>query len=238
MTTVWVTRAQTGAARTAAGVEALGFRAIVAPLLQVRAVGAGPLDVSGAGALAFTSVNGVEAFAARCAARDLPVYVVGAGTAAAAARAAFRQVTSAEGHVGDLARLIGQSRAGLRGPVVYPGPRQPAGDLAGALATLGVQTVKVAVYETVEAALSPDLLALTSGVEAVLLHSPKAASVLTRLLRARPSPDLAAVCLSPAVAAPLARLPLRGVWVAAAPSEQALLDALQAIAPRRPVGQD
>jgi uroporphyrinogen-III synthase len=202
---VWITRAQPGAGRTAERVRALGHTAIVAPLLQVRPLPA-QIDVEGAGALAFTSINGVEAFAARWPNRDLPVFAVGDATAKAARAAGFDDVISADGDLAALARLI--AAAPPRGGVLAPGAMEPAGALPGARA--------IAIYQTVE--LSPP----APEAEAVLLHSPRAAAQLARLI-AGEARALVAYCISPAAAAPLADLPLGALAIAPAPTESALL---------------
>jgi uroporphyrinogen-III synthase len=83
--TVWITRAQPGAEATARRVQALGFTALVDPLLAIRDL-TPTVDLTGVAALAFTSANGVEAFAKLTSVRDLPVFAVGEATAKAAAR--------------------------------------------------------------------------------------------------------------------------------------------------------
>ena len=60
---IWITRAQPGADETAGRVRALGHEAVVLPLLTVETLPA-ELDLTGVGALAFTSANGVRAFGA------------------------------------------------------------------------------------------------------------------------------------------------------------------------------
>jgi uroporphyrinogen-III synthase len=79
--------------------------------------------VSGVGALAFTSVNGVEAFAARSAWRETRVFAVGAATAAAARAAGFADIVSSEGGV---TALAGGDRAGatLSAPSCIRRPRR------------------------------------------------------------------------------------------------------------------
>ena len=62
---IWITRAQPAADVTAERVRALGHEAMVAPLLAVRPVEPEPIDLEGVAALAFTSANGVRAFAER-----------------------------------------------------------------------------------------------------------------------------------------------------------------------------
>jgi uroporphyrinogen-III synthase len=130
---IWITRAEPGASRTAARLKALGRDPLVAPLLEVHPL-AVSIDLDGVGALAFTSANGVRAFAALSEDRGLPVFAVGGATAEAARAAAFTSVTSAEGDVAALAQTIVANRDRFAGLVLAPGPREPAGDLVGALA--------------------------------------------------------------------------------------------------------
>ena len=58
----------------------------------------------------------------------------------------------------------------------------------------------------------------------MLLHSPKAAKALALLLRKYPAPHLRALCLSPAVAKPLARAKIGPLVKASMPIESALLN--------------
>ena len=218
---VWITRAEPGASRTAARVAALGHEPLVWPLLEVRAL-AGEVDLTGIEALAFTSANAVEAFAGRCPDRTLPVFAVGGATARAARAAGFADVTSADGDVEALAALIVASRT--FGPVLAPGPREPAGDLTGALAAAGVAARVQALYETRFTDIKPP-----PAAEIVLLHSPKAARRLAAVLPEAVARRLAAICISQAVAAPLAGLALACTAVAARPGEDSLLALLPGV---------
>ena len=60
---IWITRAEPGAEATAARVRERGHTPLVAPLLAVRMVEDPQIDLSGVRALAFTSANGLRAFA-------------------------------------------------------------------------------------------------------------------------------------------------------------------------------
>ena len=62
------------------------------------------------------------------------------------------------------------------------------------------------------------------GAQAVLLHSPKAARQLAKLLRGRRASDLSPLCLSRAVGRPLARAQLGPRLYAPMPMESALLN--------------
>lgn len=211
---IWITRAEPGASRTADRLKAMGHQPVTAPLLEVHPLPA-MIDLDGVGALAFTSANGVRAFAERSAERALPVFAVGDATAAAARKAGFTEVASACGDLDALADLIAAQRP--VGTVLAPGPREPAGDLPRALAAQGVTARTLALYETLPVAPSGDMRA----VDAVLIHSPKAAERLAVVLGGRPGP--AAYCISAAAAAPLAGRPFARVAWAARPDEDSLL---------------
>jgi uroporphyrinogen-III synthase len=230
MIRVWVTRASPGAEETAARLRNLGFEPVAAPLLRLRATGEGPIDLTGVAALAFTSANGVAAFAARSDERGLPVYAVGEATARAARSRGFGAVVSADGDVAALAAAIA-AHGPLAGAVLHAAPREAAGDLAGDLRSRGVPARAETVYESLAAPIDARLAALARSVEAVLLHSPKAAAILAELLARHPAPGLTAFCLSPAVAAPLDGAGLAAIAVAARPEERALLDRLTAWSP-------
>jgi uroporphyrinogen-III synthase len=214
---VWITRAKPGADATAARVRAMGIEPFVAPLLEVRTVQGPPIDLSGIGALAFTSANGVEAFASRCNERGLPVFTVGSATAAAARERGFEQVVSADGDVNALAELIEGHRNRIRGTVLHPAAAETIGELPAH---------KLVVYETVPATLAPDLKQRLASMDAVLLHSPSAARLLADFLARNPAPNLRLICLSQAVASPLRGTQAREIIAAALPNEEALLNLL------------
>ena len=225
---VWITRAQPEADATAERVRALGLEPVVEPVLEVEMVGGAP-DLHGVGALAFTSRNGVRAFAALTSERGLPVFTVGDATAEAAREAGFDDVASASGDLAALAGLIASRRDVLKGLVLYAAPEEPAGDLVGALASRGVEARSQVVYRTLpaEVSLPPDIFV-------VLVHSAKAA----RRLAAHPAmtPDdniMAAICISPAAAEPLRDGGFREVMVAPAPNEAAMLSELRDCAARQ-----
>lgn len=206
-----------------------GFQPVAAPVLRVRPLAPPPdLDarLATAAALAFTSPNGVEAFARLTPRRDWPAFAVGDATAQAASEAGFGPVRSADGDIQALARLIDAEWPPARGVILNPGPARPAGDL-DALCAAAVTALPV--YETVETeGPAPE------NLDVVLIHSPRgAAAAASRLAH---DALLAAVCISDAAAAPLARLGLARIIVAARPNEAALLAALRRLGkPARPV---
>jgi uroporphyrinogen-III synthase len=225
LTTVWVTRAEPGATATAGRLRDLGFEPVIAPLIEIRRLDA-QVDLAGVAALAFTSAAGVAAFAATCAARDLPVYAVGESTAAAAREAGWTEAISADGDVAALAGRITADKPRIAGAVLHAGAAAPAGDLVGALTQAGLAARFVAVYETVPVAPPRAALDLLESLAAVLVHSPSAGTRLAEILEGGKAPDLAAYCLSPAVAATLRSARIRRIFTAALPNEDALLSLL------------
>ncbi|MFC5389482.1 uroporphyrinogen-III synthase [Brevundimonas bullata] len=218
---VWITRAQPGAARTAARLTALGFEPVVAPLLAIRplpdALAQAP-DFATVAALAFTSPNGVEAFAALTPdLRDRPVFAVGDATAQAARDAGFTDARSAAGDIHALAALIAATPPD--GLILAPGACEPAGDLPALLPDHAVQRLPVYAAEETDAAVPADF-------DAVLLHSPRAARALAAILRPDAAQNRLAVCISAAAAAPLHAFSFAEIRAAWAPDETSMLTAL------------
>jgi uroporphyrinogen-III synthase len=218
---VWITRAQPGAAATAARVHARGFTPVTAPVLEVWPMMDAVIDLAGVDALAFTSAAGVSAFAALTQVRDRKVFTVGDATAGAARAAGFAEVRSAKGDAQALSRLIADAspRPVL---VLNPTAAEPAADLAALLAAHGLAARSVVVYETRETALAaspPDL-------EAVLVQSAKAARAVARLTEGADVSAVTVCVLSAAAAAPLAGVGFRRILVADKPAETALLSLL------------
>ncbi|WP_191559080.1 uroporphyrinogen-III synthase [Brevundimonas aurantiaca] len=227
---VWITRAEPGASRTAARLRDMGCEPLIQPLLAVEPLAPPLPDLDRFAALAFTSANGVAAFAALTPRRDRPVFAVGEATAGAAREAGFVAVRSADGDLTDLARLIAAelSQAVLLAPLA----ETPAGDLAAALHAAQARDVAVqalAVYRTawvVQVDPPP--------FDAVLIHSPRAAQALASWAAASPTRLAQAVCacISAAAAAPLTPLGLTPA-VSERPNETTLLKTLKAALGKR-----
>jgi uroporphyrinogen-III synthase len=158
------------------------------------------------------------------------VFAVGAATAQAARQAGFRSVLSADGDVAALAQGIVARRAELKGAVLHAGAAELAGDLVGELQARGVEGRRLTLYETIPAQLSETQARSLLKSDAVLLHSPRAAQALARLVRAHPAPELRALGLSPAVLKPLARVKLAAKLAPPYPLEAALLQLIDRLA--------
>jgi uroporphyrinogen-III synthase len=225
-----VTRPEPDAQRTAAALRARGHEPIVAALLRIEAsadvdLGSGPWS-----AVAITSANAAQAVASHAdigALRRLPLFAVGRRSAEAARRAGFGDVTSADGDVTDLARLL-RARLGAASRVLYLAGEERSGDLAGELAEFEVRTV--AIYRAVVAASLPAAAhaALTAGELGGVLHfSRRSAEAYLDAARATGVLDGALApphyCLSANVAEPLTAAGATAVRVAARPDEASLL---------------
>ena len=199
-----VLRPEPGNAATAQAIEARGRRAIRLPLFTVRPVAWDVPDPARFDALVVTSANAFRHGGAGLdALRRLPVHAVGAATAAAARVAGFVVVQVGSS---DAAALLGE----LAGKAVLHLAGREHRSLAGVRTAI--------VYASEEAA--PDLSPLHGAV--ALVHSPRAAALLTARITERDAIALAAISAAARVAAGEG-------WAAAAvadvPTDAALIDA-------------
>jgi uroporphyrinogen-III synthase len=218
---VWVTRSQPGAEATAARLGDSGFAAVVRPVLETQALAIEPPDLTDVDALAFTSGAAVTAFAALTPRRDLPVFAVGDATAERAQAAGFVDVQSAAGDAQALAAAIA---AAPRRPrlILHPAALEPAADLVALLDALGVSARGLAVYRTIPTGLTQ----APANIDALLIHSPKAARLVAGLVGRATAATLFAYAISPAAAAPLREAGFARLITAARPDEASLLKLL------------
>lgn len=228
-----ITRPEPDAAELKAKLLAQGHEVLIEPLLKINFEGAEAIDVAGAQALIATSRNGVRALAtspAIGAARSLPLYAVGPGTAAAAKALGFAQVIMGPRAAKDLITLIALQAEVNGGPLVYLAGDTVAADVAGELRRLGFHVLEPVVYTT-EAARQlsrPTIESFKMGeIDGVLLFSPQSARIYVSLIKSHGLLESARAithfCLSAAVARALDELaPLRTA-VALAPNLQEML---------------
>jgi uroporphyrinogen-III synthase len=225
-----VTRPEPDGERTAAKLRARGHEVMLASLLRVETVDA---DIAGAWhAVAVTSVNALRAIADQPGLERLleaPAYAVGGRTADAAAAQGFENVISADGDIGDLARVM-KTHLPTGARVLYLAGEDRSGDLAGALADSGIEVATRVVYRAVALAkFPPDVReALTAGwLDGVLHFSRRSAATYIGCAAEAGVTEQALVpthyCLSPQVAEPLEAAGARAIRVADAPTEAALI---------------
>ena len=240
---VLVTRSADDAKPLTAALEARGHEVLQAPLFTIvpaQGDAEGLIgDLTGLQALLFTSANGVRAFAALTAARDLTVFAVGDATARAARDAGFRRIESAAGDVKDLAALVAARLRPSEGALFQGAASVLAGDLKGDLERAGFTLRRSVLYraEPATALPAPVRAALERGeIDAALFFSPRSGKTFVRLLREGGlSADLRhchALCLSEAVAGELRLCDWAGVEVAPSPDTESLLGRLDALSER------
>ena len=228
---VVVTRPQADSERTAVALEALGHEVRVTPLMVIEHVA---VDFAGTwSAIVITSANALQAVPATAdGVKPLPVFAVGDRSAEAARRAGFAEVSSANGDIKGLVRLVAARAVGAKAPLLYLAGEDRAGDLVAQLAAHGIDAEMKVVYRTVAEAFPPVLAAaLESGdVDAVLHFSRRSAELFVEGARssgvAGPAEDVRHLCLSSQVAEPLAGA--SRIAVAARPEEAGLIALLRA----------
>jgi len=204
------------------------FRPVIAPVLAIRPLPA-PVDLAGVAALAFTSANGVEQFAARNDDRRLPAFCVGAMTAEAARRAGFA-ACAADGDVAALAALIATRLHPGGGALLHIRGRHAAGDLAARLAAAGISTRAAELYDQTPCPIDGEARALLAAgsLDAVAVFSPRSAAAFARQAAAEAwlLASATSVALSPAAGTPLDALGLARRIVAEHPTRDGMLAAL------------
>ncbi len=183
---------------------------ICAPMQEIRDLTVKP-DLAGVSALAFTSKNGVEAFARLTTAR-LPAYCVGEATAARARVLGF-EAMSAAGTADDLVKIL---------------PEKGVLHLHGHHVRRVLSQNHLAIYDQVALPLSAEAQALLAQneIDAVALFSPRSAALFAAYLAANPTTKTVLYTLSAAVAAALPEgFSLR---IAPQPSAKSLLGLLSA----------
>ncbi|MDZ7629411.1 MAG: uroporphyrinogen-III synthase [Parvularculaceae bacterium] len=162
----------------AALIRGAGAVSVASPVMAIRFRDE-PMTVEPDEALAFTSSNGVRAFARASEGRDHQVYAVGEATADAARRAGFSAVTMAGGDVESLTELILISKETR--PVLHFAGSDRAGDLVAALASKGVAARRLVIYDAVPvldlSAAARKILASEPEKTAVALFSPRSAAL-------------------------------------------------------------
>lgn len=228
---VLITRPRRDAETFAADVRALGHTTFIEPLIDIVFADGPPLDLQGIQALLLTSANGARAVARRTKERAIRVVAVGPATAAEAAAQGFTTVSESTGEgVDALAQTIRQNLSPENGALIHATGTVTAGDLKAALAGFNVRTAQFYDARAVDR-LSPELIAeLEAGqIGAATFFSPRTAALFAQFLAGRESlcAKVAALTLSPAVAAALADIPFAKVMVAAHPNAAAMLDLLK-----------
>lgn len=241
---IFVFRPQSDAERSARKLAARGHEAVVAPLFDVKPsqepAPDGPFD-----AIVLTSGNAVSALAsAPDAWRRLPVFTVGARTAARVREAGLPDARSADGGRDELIALIGDN-LGPPARLLLIAGRDRHDDVEARLAGAGFSTTVWTAYAAEAVEVLPETAAAAlrdRNVEAALHYSPRGAQVFLDLVRGagllEPALELTHVALSAEVAAPLVAAGASTILVAEHPEEAALMAALDQVLARKTGADD
>ena len=230
---IWVARPEPGAARTGERLAAMGHAPLIAPVLVVRPTGAplpdGPFD-----AVVLTSANALAALLATTEAaplRGLPVFAVGARTAALAAQAGLGPVVRGQGDACALADLI-RARLAPGTRLLHVAGAERKNEPAASLTAAGCAVTALVAYAAASLPSLPEPAAAAlarspPGLDAVLHYSHRSAATARDLAQAAGHGGafrrLRHYCLSADVAAPLEAAGIPVHFIAARPSEDALL---------------
>jgi uroporphyrinogen-III synthase len=235
-----VTRPEPDALKLQAALEERDHEATVEPLLSVSFEDVDDLDLEGVQALIATSRNALRALRQHRlldAARVLPLFAVGRGTAAEARSLGFGMVVTGAGTVSQLVAHIASVAEPAAGLLLHLAGDTLAGDLKGELELQGFRVVQRVVYRMQPAtALSEDTVEqlVTGEVEGVILMSPRTAAVYATLMRKQGLGSVARgivhFCLSEAVARRLEPLGSVPVEIAEAPRLEEVLALVDATA--------
>jgi uroporphyrinogen-III synthase len=237
---VLVTRPDPDNATTAATLRARGHEVMLAPTLRFEPLPLPPGNEADYSGVIVTSANALRAVAPQLKNHPvlkLPLFAVGAQTAAAARRAGFIEVISADGDAEALrecvVRSVRAAPAEDTSPLLYLAGADISRDLAGELGARGIDVVTRTTYRMVPIARLPrdvcDAFA-ANRIEAVLHYSTRSARAFLEAARAG-GVEISALavpqcCISASVAQVLREAGAARVAVAASPDENALLTAL------------
>jgi uroporphyrinogen-III synthase len=225
-----VTRPEPDGATTLARLQALDIDAVGAPLMVRETLDTSLPRPEGFRAMVLTSANAVRSLQDRGTLdlyRELPVLAVGDRTAREAEEAGFGRVSSAAGTLQDLVNAVRIS--GLGGPLFYPTGKHQTGDLAKALAPLGVMVVTAKLYDMVAVDRFPPEIEQQLGlgeIDAVLLYSRRTAEIFVDLagtLTPEQRRSIAMLCISEHVAEPLLEAHFSRISLADRADEDAMM---------------
>jgi uroporphyrinogen-III synthase len=238
---VLVTRPHPDDETTAASLRARGFDVLRAPMLRFEPVAVHEDMNARYSAVIVTSANalrGIEPHLKGHRMLELPLFAVGEHTAAAARRAGFTHVVSANGDAANLRDLV---LASLRAKelkkastLLYLAGAELTRDLASELEESGFRVVTQTTYKMIAVTSLPretcDAFA-ANQVEAVLHYSQRSARAFLDAARAA-GVEVSALaipqcCISATVASVVRDAGATQVVVAATPDENALFEALE-----------
>jgi uroporphyrinogen-III synthase len=230
-----LTRPESDAQHTAAALRQRGHTVIIAPLMHIEFLSNAEIGVGSWAAILITSANAAHAIAThprKKALAGVPVFAVGDRSAQAMRDGGFTDVSSADGGVGDLARLVSE-RMRPGSSLLYLAGAERSGDLAAKLGSRNFAVQTIVIYRAVAAAHLPATAtdALAQDIEGVLHFSRRTAEAYVSAARSggllEKALKPAHFCLSAQIAEPLAQAGAGTILVAQRPIEAALIELLR-----------
>ncbi len=238
-----VTRSAGDAERQAARLRALGHEPLIHTLLDVVYPQLPSIALNGLQALIVTSRNalrGISRNGAFEAAKHLPAFCVGEGTAEFARDVGFSRVVAGEGTAKDLLPLIARTANRDAGNLLYLTGDHLAFDLEPSLKQLEFGVRRVIVYEAREvdeSAVARLADELRVGVDGVILMSARTSSIFTGIIQRfkldRHLVGLSCYCHSDAVALPLKDIYGLTMRISSHPTEADLMELIGPAPPQK-----
>lgn len=230
---VLITRPEADAAETALHLENQGYKPILSPVLSVLLQTFTPPAWENVSGLIITSANALSATFDAGLPKNIPIFVVGARSHQRLMDQGFTNLHGPVLQSSELPQLIQVYFNGKTGKLVHLTATHGEKEFYAALRANDFSVDSIHVYQAQAATtLSAECLSvLRNGtLKTALFYSPRSAAVFAQLLShaglAHMAPQLAALCLSPAVADVCRNAGFAPVITAEKPTQDSLLDCL------------
>ena len=198
-------------------------KVILSPVLRIEFCGTLP-DMANVKTLLFTSRNGVAAFLAKTARKDIPCICVGEATAGFA-RAHGLPATASTGSGDDLVKHVISNHES--GPCLHVRGEHGVGEISLRLTKAGIPTAETILYQQVQHPLTDEACELLTGSNPVILplFSPRTARLLFSEIKI--SAPVTVVAFSANVANEVPNALSNSVLVARQPDVAAMIRAIE-----------
>lgn len=221
--TIWITRAQPGAEKSAQAWRKAGFDPVIAPLVQIAPPKNMPALPLRNAIFLVTSANALRGLEALTDYRGWSILAVGDASASLARKMGFSDVSSAKGNAQALISMVQKTyRPGGNEHFIYASGSDIRTDIAEKLTSAGYQARRDIYYQNTPVA--SDVQPEFNSITHLALYSAMAAKTVQRYL-GRLSLQKT-ISISPSVDAELTKIPKYKRLIAGYPTEQSMISAL------------
>ena len=220
--TIWITRAQPGANKSAILWQKAGFKTVTAPLIEISPAQNAPLPPPLKATLLVTSKNALLALKAYTDRRHWPVIAVGNATASLALSIGFENVRSAQGNAADLIKFVLNKVARDSCSLAYLCGTNVKTDISRVLSEQGYEITRHNIYDNEPVTIFPQID--TKKLTHIALYSEMSAKVLVN--SSLDVSALSVISISPAVDQIAKPANFKQNLVAAQAEEMAMITAL------------